>query len=127
MTEVAATEALRAAGGANWAQTASAQQTVDPQAVQAFDRAMATNGAKPVENIPFVTQIAETWRAAEVRMQSHAHRMKALADLSMQRPLSAGELSELQYQFATAGFHLEVTTIVAKKVSDAVSTLVKNG
>lgn len=129
MTEIAATEAIRAIGGMDQMQQPTVHQAADPAAVDAFADAMALDGSQPiaVDKIPFVNQIAATWKAAEIRNNAYMHRVTALSELAQQRPLSVGELSEMQYQLSTAGFQLEVTTIVAKKASDAVSTLVKNG
>ena len=39
----------------------------------------------------------------------------------------ATELSTLQYEVANLSFQQEIVTNIAKKASDAVSTLVKNG
>ena len=40
---------------------------------------------------------------------------------------SATEWSKLQYEVANLSFQQEIVTNIAKKASDAVSTLVKNG
>ena len=55
------------------------------------------------------------------------HRVHALTSLSRSHALSAAELSELQYEVANLSFQQEIVTNIAKKASDAVSTLVKNG
>ena len=125
MTEAAAIEAVRAAGGANWMQQAAAvPQTPDPNAVTAFAGAMA---APAPDAIPFVQQIAETWRGAEIRNQRSLHESVGLLGVGEHRMLSLGEFSRLQYELNEASFQMEITALVAKKVSDAVSTLVKNG
>lgn len=125
MSEMAAIEAVRAVNGPNWAQAAGgAQPGLDPNAVSAFEKAMGTEGPG---RIPFVSQVAETWRASEVCNQNCLQTSVDILGTSGDRMMSVGELTRLQYELQTAGFHLEVTTIVAKKVSDAVSTLVKNG
>ena len=125
MTEAMAIEAVRAAGGANWMQQAAAvPQTPDPEAVAAFADAMA---APAPDAIPFVQQIAETWRGAEVGNQRNLQSAVEMLGVGEHRVLSLGEMSRLQYELAEAGFQMEITTLVAKKVSDAVSTLVKNG
>ena len=125
MTEAAAIEAVRAAGGANWMQQAAAvPQTPDPEAVAAFSDAMA---APAPDAIPFVQQIAETWRGAEVGNQRNLQSAVEMLGVGEHRVLSLGEFSRLQYELAEAGFQMEITTLVAKKVSDTVSTLVKNG
>ena len=125
MTEAAAIEAVRAAGGANWMQQAAAvPQTPDPNAVAAFEGAMA---APAPDGIPFVKQIAETWRGAEVGNQRNLQAAVKMLGIGEHRVLSLGEFSRLQYELNEASFQMEITTLVAKKVSDAVSTLVKNG
>lgn len=125
MTEAAAIEAVRAAGGANWMQQAApAQQVPDPDAVAAFSRAM---GTPAVDGIPFVQQVSETWKGSEVGLQQKIQASVELLGASGGHMLSLGEFSRLQYEMNTASFQLEITTIVAKKVGDAVSTLVKNG
>ena len=125
MTEAMAIEAVRAAGGANWMQQAAAvPQTPDPNAVAAFADPMA---APAPDAIPFVQQIAETWRSAEVGNQRNLQSAVEMLGVGEHRVLSLGEMSRLQYELAEAGFQIKNTTLVAKKVSDAVSTLVKNG
>lgn len=125
MTEAIAVEALRAAGGANWTQQpAAVSQTPDPNAVAEFEEAMA---APAPDAIPLVQQIAETWRGSEIKNQQCLHESVDLLGDGEHRMLSLGEFSRLQYELTEAGFQIEMTTLVAKKVSDAVSTLVKNG
>ena len=124
MTEAMAIEAVRAAGGANWAQQAALPQSPDPNAVAAFSDAMA---APAPDAVPFVQQIAETWRGAEVGNQRNLQTSVKMLGVGEHRVLSLGEFSRLQYELTEAGFQMEITTLVAKKVSDTVSTLVKNG
>ena len=124
MTEAMAIEAVRAAGGANWAQQAALPQSPDPNAVAAFSDAMA---APAPDAVPFVQQIAETWRGAEVGNQRNLQSAVKMLGVGEHRVLSLGEFSRLQYELTEAGFQMEITTLVAKKVSDTVSTLVKNG
>ena len=125
MTEAAAIEAVRAAGGANWMQQAAAvPQTPDPNAVAAFADAMA---APAPDAIPFVQQIAETWRGSEIGNQRNLQAAVKMLGIGEHRVLSLGEFSRLQYELNEASFQMEITALVAKKVSDTVSTLVKNG
>jgi len=124
MNETVAIEAVRAASVASAQQTVAMQPTVDPAAVAAFSQAMQPT---PVGEIPFATQVQAAWNTAEVAHQTHLHRMEALSDLALGSTPSIAGLSQLQYEAATMAFQLEVTTSVAKKASDAVSTLVKNG
>ena len=133
MTEQMIVEAVKAAG-ANAAQTAqmaqSVQATADPAAVAQFQAAMgpqAPTAGTPATDIPFAAQIASTWSAAQTNYQGLVHRIKALTELRQLHGPSAAELSELQYEVANLSFQQEVVTNIAKKASDAVSTLVKNG
>jgi len=133
MTEQMIVEAVRAAG-ANTSQTAqmanAAQAVADPAAVAQFQAAMGTSavaGVAPVTEIPFAAQIASTWSVAQTNYQGLVHRIKALTEMRKMHGPSAVELSELQYNVANLSFQQEVITNVAKKASDAISTLVKNG
>jgi len=124
MNETMAIEAVRAATAAS-AQAMPAQQAVaDPAAVEAFAQAMQV---QPVGEVPFAAQVREAWGAAEAAHQTHLHRMEALTNLANGAVPSVANLSQLQYEVATTAFQLEVTTSVAKKAGDAVSTLIKNG
>ena len=125
MTEAMIVEAVRAAGAVQGAQAPlAAQNVVDPDAVAKFQAAMATRG--PTE-IPFASQVAETFRTAQDNYQEMLHRVHALTSMSRSHNLSSAEMSELQYEVANLAFQQEIVTNVAKKASDAVSTLVKNG
>ena len=125
MTEAMIVEAVRAAGAVSGAQAPLAVQNVaDPDAVAKFQAAMAPQG--PTE-IPFASQVAETFHAAQNNYQEMLHRVHALTSMSRSHNLSSAEMSELQYEVANLAFQQEIVTNVAKKASDAVSTLVKNG
>ena len=130
MTEIAIAEAVRAAGtnaveATKAIEVAAAGRTApDDAAVQAFEQAMAPDGASPV---PFATQVSEVWHGAQGAYQEHLHRMTALSDMSRLGQVSVAQLSELQYEVASLSFQQEIVTNIAKKASDAVSTLVKNG
>ena len=125
MNETVAIEAVRAAGGLTSAQmTQAATPTADPAAVAGFQAAMAT---PPVTDIPFASQVSAAWRAQQVSYQESLHRVKALSELSRMGGATAGGMIELQYEVASLSFKQEVVTSIAKKASDAVQTLVKNG
>lgn len=125
MTDMAIVEAIRAAGtGLRPEAPEAINQTIDVQAVQRFESVMNVQG--PAE-VPFASQVSGVWQAAQDNHQGILHRIKALTELSAMRGPSAAELSELQYEVANLSFQMEVVTNVAKKASDAVSTLVKNG
>ena len=125
MTEAMIVEAVRAAGGVNPMQQAQAvQQVADPDAVARFEAAMAPQA--PTE-IPFAGQVAATFNAAQGNYQEMLHRIHALSAMSATHALSSAEMFELQYEVANLAFQQDVVTNIAKKASDAVSTLVKNG
>ncbi len=126
MTEAMIVEAIRAAGGGNAGAVGAVQaapQAMDPQAVEAFERAMGAEAATPV---PMASQISETWRAAQDGQQGLLHRMTALADVAQLKQASVAQLTMLQYEVASFSFHQEIVTNIAKKATDAISTLVKN-
>lgn len=127
MTEAAIVEAVRAAGGANgmqMAQQTTAAAAADPAAVAQFQAAM---DAPPVTDIPFAQQVSAAWHAEQVSYQTNLHRVKALTELSRMGGVTSASMVELQYEVANLSFQQEVVTSIAKKASDAVSTLVKNG
>lgn len=130
MTEQMIIEAVKAAG-TNVTQTAQTAQVVaDPNAVAKFQAAMAPQGvagAQAVTDIPFAAQVSATWKVAQTNYQGLVHRIKALTELRQMHGPSAAELSELQYEVQNLSFQQEVVTNIAKKASDAISTLVKNG
>ena len=133
MTEQMIIEAVKAAGTnvAQTAQTAHAAQAVaDPNAVAKFQAALApqgVSGVPAVTDVPFAAQVSATWKVAQTNYQGLVHRIKALTELRQMHGPSAAELSELQYEVQNLSFQQEVVTNIAKKASDAVSTLVKNG
>lgn len=124
MTEAMMIEAVRGAVANSQMTGMPVQAAPDPAAVERFMSAM---GPEKVSEIPFAAQVAATWKGAESNYQGILHRVKALAAIREQHYPSAAELSELQYEIANLTFQQEVATNIAKKASDAVSTLVKNG
>jgi len=125
LTEAMIVEAVKAAGTTQpQMQTQAATAVADPNAIAQFQNAMGVSGPTPV---PLASQIAETWGAAQKSHQGILHRIKALTELRGVRGPSAAEMAELQYEVANLAFQQEVVTNVAKKASDAVSTLIKNG
>ena len=119
--EAVAVEAVKASGVMN-AAALEPVTAIDPAAVAAFDEAMAA--AAPV---PFIEQLGATWKAAQLRNQAHIRRITQLSALADREQFSVARLSALQYEIQTTNFELEVTTLVAKKSSEMVQTLVKNG
>ena len=125
MTEAMIVEAVRAAGGATGLQEmATVQNIADPNAIAKFQEALAPQGPT---DIPFAAQVSETFGAAQANYQEMLHRIHALTSLSRTHALSAAQMSELQYEVANLSFQQEIVTNIAKKASDAISTLVKNG
>lgn len=125
MTEAMIVEAVRSAGMVQGVRPAAqVQQVVDPDAVARFEAAMAPQAPT---DIPFAAQVSETFGAAQANYQEMLHRVHALTSMSRTQALSAAEMSELQYEVANLSFQQEIVTNIAKKASDAVSTLVKNG
>lgn len=126
MTESMIVEAVRAVSGNGGMPSDGglATQAIDPTAVEQFEAAMDVDGPTP---IPFAEQVAATWKTAEVNYQGILHRIKSLSAIREQHYPSIAELSEMQYEVANLAFQQEVATNIAKKSSDAVSTLVKNG
>jgi len=127
MTESMIVEAVRAAGGVTSAQlaatgTAPVAPVADPDAIARFQAAMEVD--EP-QGMPFVSEIASTWQASQDAYQERLHRVETLSGMLGGR--SAQEMMTLQYEVAALAFQQEVVTNVAKKASDAVSTLVKNG
>ena len=130
MTDAAIVEAVRAVSAADRMQMNAAAQAApvaDPAAIDAFQAAMAVDEPEKVSPVPFADQIAQTWRTAENAEQIHLHRMKDIAAPGEKRLLSPMELASMQYELVTMNFNLEMTLAVAKKTSDAVTTLIKNG
>ncbi len=130
MTETAMIEAIRATGTdaameqMRQMRLESVGQAADPAAVAQFQDAM---NAAPVADVPFAQQVASTFRMAQDNHQGLLHRIKALSEMARTSGPSVGIMTELQYEVASLSFQQEVVTNVAKKASDAVSTLVKNG
>lgn len=116
-------EAVRASVG-NGGMMAGGAPAIDPAAIEQFEAAMEAEGPTA---IPFAEQVAATWKTAETNYQGILHRIKALSAIREQHYPSIAELSEMQYEVANLAFQQEVATNIAKKASDAISTLVKNG
>lgn len=129
MTETAMIEAIRAVGGAGAQQMVPTQvpATADPAAVDAFQAAMSAGGVEQPTPVPFADRVSAAWRTAQGIEQTHLQRMRSIVDPGEKRLLSATELINLQYELATMKFNMEVTMTVARKTSDAITTLVKNG
>ncbi len=129
MLEAAAIEAVRAAQApqsvAYINEQLSVNKAADADAVKAFQSAMGVGGPDP---IPFAQQISSTWRTAQDMNQGIMHRIHALSEAkNLGNAPSVLQMTELQYEVANLSFQQEVVTNVAKKASNAIETLVKNG
>ena len=125
MTDAMIVEAVRAAGAGkaqmdptNGVQPAAA--TADPASVARFQAAMKT------DPVPFASEVAASWRSAQVNNQGILHRIRALSEMNRTGNVAAMELMELQYEVMNLTFQQEVVTKVADKSSNAIQTLVKN-
>ena len=130
MTEAAMIEAVRAIGGSGAQQAVAAQATpavADPAAVDAFQAAMASGGVEKPTPVPFVDRVSALWREAQHVEQDHFQRMRSIVSPGERRMLAPTELLHLQYELATLKFNMDITMTVARKTSDAITTLVKNG
>jgi len=132
MTEAMIIEAVRAAGGAQAAETANpaaagaAAQVADPSAVAKFQAAMGAQAASEIDPVPFASEASAVWRSAQVNNQGILHRIRALSQLGRMHGPAAGDLVELQYEVMNLAFQQEVVTKVADKSSNAIQTLIKN-
>ena len=133
MNEAMITEAVRAVqpsaaqGGAD--PTFASERVANPNAVSRFQAAMAAEGPQApaqADPIPFASEAAATWRAAQANNQGILHRIRALSDLRETHSPSMVNLIELQYEVMNLTFQQEVVTKVADKASNAVQTLIKN-
>ena len=131
MTESMIVEAVRAAGGPTALDqqgmgVGTPQAVADPSAVSRFQAAMGVHGTTEVDPIPFVSEVASSWRSAQANNQGILHRIRALSQLEHMHGPSSAELVELQYEVMNLAFQQEVVAKVADKTSNAVQTLVKN-
>lgn len=125
MTESMIVEAIASMQRANLQSpmVAPTTQVADPAAVARFEAAMAP---EPVETVPFADEVSASWLSAQENRQGIVHRIKALTEMSGSHALSAGELSELQYEIHNLSFQQTVVAKVADKASSAVQTLIRN-
>ena len=137
MTEAMIVEAVRAAGGPTsvsaaadpMADPSSVQAVADPAAVERFQAAMDVTDSASVraaDPVPFASEVAASWRSAQVNNQGILHRIRALCELKETHSASAMNLVELQYEVMNLAFQQEVVAKVADKSSNAIQTLVKN-
>ena len=129
MTESMIIEAVRAVGAQTNAQALQQQQggsAADPAAVARFQAAMGPSDVQEADPIPFASEVAASWRSAQVNNQGILHRIHALTQLGGMNGPAAPEMLELQYEVMNLSFQQEVVTKVADKASTAIQTLVKN-
>ena len=128
MNDAMIVEAVRSATAAGSATpgVASPAQVADPASVAKFNAAMGTTTAAAVDPVPFASEVAASWRSAQVNNQGILHRIEALTAMSAEHALSSAELVELQYEVANLSIQQQVVSHVAEKASNAITTLVKN-
>lgn len=128
MMEIASIEAVRAAQAPQSVQflddRLNARQVADSEAVAAFEEAMSPQATDPV---PFASQVSEAWRYAQDTRQAHLRKIEAIVNENAEAGRSMRQMLLLQYEMINFGFQQEVVSDVAKKVSGAIETLVKNG
>ncbi|MBQ7189536.1 MAG: type III secretion system inner rod subunit SctI [Kiritimatiellae bacterium] len=130
MTESMIVEAVRSVSAQTNAAAATSATTgvssVDPASVARFQAAMGPTDVSDADPIPFASELAASWRSAQVNNQGLLHRIRALSDMQQSHSLASPELIELQYEVMNLTFQQEVVTKVADKSSTAIQTLVKN-
>lgn len=129
MNEAMIVEAVRGATAAPSAaqmDVAGPAAVADPSSVARFQAAMGVDGPREIDPIPFVSEVAASWRSAQINNQGILHRIRALSQLRVEHSVSAPEMIELQYEVANLSFQQEVVTKVADKTSNAIQTLIKN-
>ena len=132
MTDSMIVEAIRnvsTAPSADPAMAGGAAATADPASVARFQAAMGVDGPDAVsaaDPIPFASEMAASWRSAQVNNQGILHRIRALSEMNGTGNVAAANLMELQYEVMNLAFQQEVVTKVADKSSTAIQTLVKN-
>ena len=128
MIEIGAIEAVRAVQApqsvAYLNEQMNANKVADPNAVAAFEEAMAPQGPDP---IPFAQQVSEAWRSAQDVRSEKLKRIESLINMNPDEGRSADVMLRLQYEMINFGFQQEVVSDIAKKASTAIETLIKNG
>ena len=128
MIEIGAIEAVRAVQAPQSVAYLNEQMNVnkvaDPEAVAAFEEAMAPQGPDP---IPFAQQVSEAWRSAQDVRSEKLKRIESLINMNPDEGRSADVMLRLQYEMINFGFQQEVVSDIAKKASTAIETLIKNG
>lgn len=94
------------------------------ESVEHFDAVMAE---MKMSSMPTVSMLSEVWRQTADTHLALRERLIARIGYGSKRELSLVELSAVQYDLINLTLRQEIITQVAKKATDAVSTLVKNG
>ena len=128
MVETMAVEAVRAVGApqsvAYLNGLSDVRRTADPEAVAEFQRAMGSDVADPV---PFASQVAAAWREAQDVRQGRLSKIESLVASGSSEGPSMRQMMSLQYEMINLNFQQEIVSDIAKKGSDAIETLVRNG
>lgn len=128
MVEAMAVEAVRAAGApqsvAYLNGLSDVRRAADPEAVAEFQRAMGPDAANPV---PFASQVAEAWHEAQDVRRGRLSKIESLVASGSSEGPSMRQMMSLQYEMINLNFQQEIVSDIAKKGSDAIETLVRNG
>ena len=128
MVETMAVEAVRAVGApqsvAYLNGLSDVRRVADPEAVAEFQRAMGLDAADPV---PFVSQVAEAWREAQDVRRGMLSKIESLVASGSSEGPSMRQMMSLQYEMINLNFQQEIVSDIAKKGSDAIEALVRNG
>ena len=128
MVETMAVEAVRAVGApqsvAYLNGLSDVRRVADPEAVAEFQRAMGPDAA---DSVPFASQVAEAWREAQDVRRGMLSKIESLVASGSSEGPSMRQMMRLQYEMINLNFQQEIVSDIAKKGSDAIETLVRNG
>ena len=94
---------------------------VSPQTDSHFEALLAN------AEVPWGSAIASAWEAAASHQRTMRTRLVERLEAGCQQPWSLREMAALQHEVASITFQQEVVTQLAKKATDCVVTLIKNG
>ena len=99
----------------------SSSAFVNPQTVTHFQALLGE------PQIPLASAVASAWQEAETLNRRLRVRLTDRLQSGVHRVWSFQDLAALQYDVASITFQQEVVTQLAKKATDGVTTLIKNG
>ena len=94
---------------------------VNPKTVTHFQALLGES------QIPLASAVASAWQEAETLNRRLRVRLTDRLQSGVHRLWSFQDLAALQYDVASITFQQEVVTQLAKKATDGVTTLIKNG